>query len=83
MKLLTISLLAATVAVLGSLSARADDQQSANRLAIQRAQASNATATVAVFSSRQGLGSAAQAATQDKQIVRLSNGHGQDTQLFR
>jgi hypothetical protein len=39
--------------------------------------------TVAIFSSHQGLGSAAQAATQDKQIVRLSNGHGQDTQLFR
>jgi hypothetical protein len=81
MKLLTISLLAATVAVLGSLSARADDQQSANRLAIQRAQAS--TATVAVFSGHQGLGSAAQATTPDKQIVRLSNGHGQVTQLFR
>jgi hypothetical protein len=84
MKLITkFSLIAAALAVFGAISARADDQQLANRLAIERAQASNATTTVAVFSGGQGLGGAAQTGAQEKQLAQRNDGHGHDTTLFR
>jgi uncharacterized lipoprotein YajG len=84
MKLITkFILIAAAVAVFGSLSARADDQQLANRLAIAHAQASKASTSVAVYANGQGLGSSIAQPAQEKQLVQRNSGHGQDIQLFR
>jgi hypothetical protein len=83
MKLITNSILIAAIVAVFAVSARADDQQLANRLAIAHAQASKAVTTVAVFSSRQGLGSSVAQAAPAKQLGQLNDGHGHTIALFR
>jgi hypothetical protein len=81
-----ISLAVVAAAVLGSLSARADDQQLANRLAIQRAPAASDT-SVAIFANGQGLGgNTAQLNdlnNQGPQPVLRFDGHGQQSLVYR
>ena len=82
MKLLTkLSLIAATVAAIGTSAAFADDQQLQNRLALQRAQApqgSDRTTTVAVYANQRGVGrSAVQNDRSEARFELRSNAHGQ------
>jgi hypothetical protein len=79
-----ISILAAAVAVTGSLSARADDQQLENRLAIQQAQAASPQTSVAVFANGQGLGgNSAQMDPNGPQPTLRFDGHGQQSLIYR
>ena len=81
MKLLTkLSLIAATIAALGTSAAFADDQQLQNRLAMQRAQdAKNSQrTTVAVYANQRGVGRCT--VQNERAEVRFelrSNAHGQ------
>ena len=82
MKLLTkLSLIAATVAALGTSAAFADDQQLQNRLALQRAQASQGsqrTTTVAVYANQRGVGRGTMQNDRSETRFELrSNAHGQ------
>jgi hypothetical protein len=81
MKLLThLSIVAAAIAVLGSSAAMADDSQLQNRLAIQNGQNSPqiSSSTVALYSTRNGISSAATPAERsDVRFQLRPNNHGQ------
>lgn len=75
-----LSFLAATVAVIATSAAFADDQQLQNQLALQRAQGAQAsgTTTVAVYTNDRGVGRSAMQETRSESRFELrSNAHGQ------
>lgn len=80
-----LSLLAATVAVLASGSAFADDQQMKNQLQLQRAQDGQAgrVTSIAVYSNGRGVGynTAAEAPAETRFELR-SNAHGDQFGAF-
>jgi hypothetical protein len=84
MKLLTkFTLITSAIAFFGTISASADDQLLANRLAFEHAKATAGT-TVAVFADSQGLGiSDTQTGARATSLVQIANGHGQYTPANR
>lgn len=75
-----VSFLAATVAVIATSAAFADDQQLQNRLALQRAQGaqSDRMTTVAVYANDRGVGRSAMPGMRSETRFELrTNAHGQ------
>lgn len=76
-----LSLIAATLAAIGTSVAFADDQQLQNRLALQRAQmqASQKSTTIALYADRHGVSqrSAMQVKRTEGRFELRSNAHGQ------
>ena len=85
MKTLTkLAFLAAAVAAIGTSAAFADDQQLQNRLALQRAQASQKSTTIAVYVGHHGVVS--RSAMQDQRaelrFERRMNAKGQEFGIY-
>lgn len=81
-----LTLLAAVAATLGTTGAFADDQQTQNRLAMQRAQAehSHQRTTIAVYGTH-GVGRSNRAMNEHRSETRFelrSNAHGQQFGVF-
>ena len=76
--------LAAAIAAIGTSAALADDPQLQNRLALQRAQASQKSTTIAVYADRHGVVS--RSAMQDKRselrFERRMNAKGQEFGIY-
>ena len=85
MKTITkLAFLAAAVAAIGTSAAVADDQQLQNRLALQRAQASQKSTTIAVYAGHQGVvsRSAMQGQRPDLRFERRMNAKGQEFGIY-
>ena len=79
-----LAFLAAAVAAIGTSAAFADDQQLQNRLALQRAQASQKPTTIAVYAGRHGVvsRSAMQNQLSDVRFERRMNAKGQEFGIY-
>lgn len=85
MKTITkLAFLAAAVAAIGTSAAFADDQQLQNRLALQRAQASEKPTTIAVYAGHHGVlsRSAMQNQLSDVRFERRMNAKGQEFGIY-
>ena len=85
MKTITkLAFLAAAVAAIGTSAAFADDQQLQNRLALQRAQASEKPTTIAVYAGRHAVvsRSAMQNKLSDVRFERRMNAKGQEFGIY-
>ena len=85
MKTITkLAFLAAAFAAIGTSAAFADDQQLQNRLALQRAQASEKSTTIAVYAGHHGVvsRSAMQGQRPDLRFERRMNAKGQEFGIY-